>query len=137
MSSEKFLKLGEKATSFYDPTTRWGIAGNKIVPILPAQLKSPRIKRFISGGGLTYATKEEYKEYLASLSKPIKKEEEVKEETKKEETKPTDINQMTKAQLYDYIKESGWDQEDIDEGLALTKKEEILNFIQETEANYE
>lgn len=144
MSSEKYLKLGDKATSFFDPATRWGISGSKVKPILPAQLKSPRIKRFVTGGGLVYATKEEYKEYLALVEKnkkpesPVKTEKKEKEtEDKKTEDKPKELSEMTKKELFEYIENSGWDQEDIDEGLALSKKEEILNFIQETEAEYE
>lgn len=133
--TEKYIKLGEKATSFFDPTTRWGIFGEQIKPIPSAFLKSPRLKRFVSGGGLVIVSKEEYKEYLASLEeKPVKKEVK-KEEVKKEE--PKELTDMTKKELYAYIENSGWDEEDIQKGKEISLKEELLNFITETEAQYE
>lgn len=131
---QKYLKLGEKASSFFDPITRLKLINNMVIEALPIQLKSPRVKRFIQGGGLSYATKEEYNEYQATLSKPVKAKTKVE---KVEEPKEKGLNDMTKAEIYDYIKNSGWDAEDIETGLAIDKKSDLLDFVKNTEAAYE
>lgn len=129
---EKYIKLGEKASSFFDPITRFGISGKQVKEIFPSQLKNPRIKRFIQGGGLVYATKEEFKEYEASL-----KNQAVPVKTKVEaETPKKDLEGMTKNELYDYVKKSGWEESDIETALAIEKKSDLLSYIKETESLY-
>ena len=129
---EKYIKLGEKASSFYDPTTRFAIANGQVKVVTNAVLKSPRIKRFLKGGGLMLTTKEEYNEYMASI-KP-EKEQVVKAEVEVEK-KP--FEEMTIKELHEYIKNSGWEQEDIDAGLEIKKKADIIEFIETTEIEYE
>lgn len=133
----KYLKLGEKATSFYDPTTKFLLTNNQVKEVLPFQLKSPRLKRFLQGGGLVFATKEEFKEFQASSEKP--KPVEKVEEKVEEKTEPTKkpLEEMTKAELYDHIKASGWEKEDVDAGLAIDKKADLLEYVKTTESAYE
>ena len=134
---EKYIALGEKATTFYDPQIKFGLVLGEIKPILPGQLKSPRVRRFLKGGGLTLVGKEEYKEYLASIQIPTKTEE-VKVDTEETKDKPErDLTSMTVNQLKDLIKNSGWDSDDIEEGLAKSKKADLIEFIEETELAYE
>lgn len=129
---EKYLKLGEKASSFYDPTSRFGIVNQEVKVVTNAVLKSPRVKRFLKGGGLTFATKEEYNEYTASMA-PAMKEKVVVEEKVEKKT----LKDMTIAELQEHIKVSGWEQEDIDKGLSIKKKDDIIEFIEITEIEYE
>ena len=132
----KYLKLGEKATCFYDPQTRFGISGNQVKEVLPYVLKSPRVKRFITGGGLVVVSKEEYKEYLAKTQKTTEKP--IEEAVVQKEEKVKLFPDMTKADLYDWIKnKSNWQPEDIEEGLGKTNKAHILEFIEETNEAYE
>ncbi len=133
--SEKYLKLGEKSNSFFDPQTGFGLAKGEIKGIVPAYLKSPRIRRFLKGGGLQYASKEEYNEYVAKST--------AKTQVKKtktlevEETEKLELEDMTKKQLIVHIEGLGWHEDDIEEAKSKKTKAEIIEFIKETESEYE
>jgi hypothetical protein len=130
---EKYITLGEKATTFFDPDTKINLVGKEVKKVLAAQLKSPRVKRFLKGGGLVLVGKEEYKEYLASIEKSkvtLKNEE---EDTKAEKT----LQEMSIKELKAHIEKSGWEQKDIDDGLQLVKKADLIEFIEQTSASYE
>lgn len=128
--SEKYLKLGENASSFYDPQTGFGLVPGEVKPIVPAYLKVARIRRFLKGGGLTYASKEEYNEYLASLKAKTKP------KIKETEKPDNDLGSMKLSELKEYVSDLGWDSEDIEKAQEFTKKADLISFIEETEAQY-
>lgn len=140
---EKYIALGEKASTFFDPVTKLNLVGNEIKPIVQAFLKSPRVKRFLKGGGLTLVGKEEYKEYLASQKEgKVKKaqtegDDEDDDEGDDEGTEKKAFENMSIKQLKTHIEKSGWEKEDIEAGLELTKKAELIEYIKKTETSYE
>jgi len=61
----KYLALGKKAGSFWDPTTKLNITGNEVVKV-PAVLLSTsgKIKRAIAGGHLVHKDLEAYENFV-------------------------------------------------------------------------
>lgn len=62
MADFKYLKLGAKASSFYDMATGLKISGDEIVKVHPKYLLSKRTSRAIQGGHLVYANEGDYAE---------------------------------------------------------------------------
>lgn len=57
----KYLKLGDKASSFYDMATGLQISGKEIVKVSETYIVQGRkTKNALAGGHLVYATEEEY-----------------------------------------------------------------------------
>jgi len=125
----RYLKLGEKSNSFYDPQTGFGLSGNEIKEITPAFLRSPRIARFLKGGGLQHAHKEEYNEYMASLKGEV-----ITESPEKSED---ELEDMTVAELKNYVTDLKWEEEDVEKAQSIKRKSELIDFIRKTEALYE
>lgn len=66
-----YLKLGSKATTFYDMATGLQISNKEVVEVNEQYInKGRRTKRAIQGGHVTYATKEEYEKYKGKTSSP-------------------------------------------------------------------
>lgn len=131
MAIKRYVKLGESANSFYDPQTGLSLIPGEIKEVLPIWLQSPRVKRFLKGGGLSNSSKEEYNEYLNSLKSP--KEAEVENEV----TEENPLKQKTMAELKEYVTTLNWSDEDVEAAQEFKKKSQLLTFIEETEAQYE
>ncbi len=138
--AEKYVKLGEKANSFYDPSTGLSLVPNEVKEVPGSFLRSQRTRRFLKGGGIAYASKEEFNEYQAKLKPQVKKlagdPGEPKGITKTPEPS-IDLGELTKAGLIEHIEEQGWDEEDVAKAKAIKKKADLIEFIQDTEAQYE
>ena len=134
--TEKYVKLGEKANSFFDPQTGFSLVPGEIKLVPNSYLRTQRARRFLKGGGITYSSKEEYNEYQDSLRIIPAYKVEAKA-VDKEENPEVPLDEMTKASLIEHVEKSGWDQADIDEAKSIKKKAELLDFIKETEKLYE
>lgn len=62
-----YVKLGGKASIFFDPSTGLKVTGKKIVKITGNGKFSKKIDQAIKGGHLEKVSKTEYEEYLESL----------------------------------------------------------------------
>lgn len=59
-----YLKLGPKATTFYDMATGLQVSNKEIIEVNPKYIsRGRRTSRAIQGGHLVYSTKEEYEAY--------------------------------------------------------------------------
>ena len=59
-----YVKLGEKAESFYDPTTGTLVSKHEVVILTDKAKFSNKIKKAIAGGHLVSATKQDYEDYI-------------------------------------------------------------------------
>ena len=155
----KYIKLGEKANSFYDPTTGLSLVPGEVKEVPNTFLTTMRARRFLKGGGIYISSKEEFVEFeekkkmtfkkLAEKkaenekAKKKKEKEEAKkkeEEKKEEEPGPLKFEDMTKAALIEMIKEKDWEEEDIKKAKEIEasgKKADLIAFIKETDKLYE
>lgn len=124
----KYLKLGPKATVFYDPLSRILIRGTEIVAMKAVQ-KSKKLSQALNQGHVAWATELEYNQFLGEG--PVAKEME-KPENRLE----------AKDELYDLpnedflvmVKESGFTAK---EQKAIIKDEDPIKKYREIEATYE
>lgn len=56
----KYIKLGKKAESFYDPTSKTKVLKGRVVELNNSNKFSKRIQAALRGGHLEYATEEEF-----------------------------------------------------------------------------
>jgi hypothetical protein len=56
----KYVKLGDKAESFYDPFSKFSIVRKEVKELVGNSLKSNRVKSAIKGGHLVYASQVEF-----------------------------------------------------------------------------
>lgn len=147
--ANKIVKLGEKANSFYDPTTGLTLIPNEVKEVPNSFLRSQRARRFLKGGGIAYASKDELIEWQEAQKAKVKKmnfnqssvdlSNKVKESEKTDEpdTEVEELKKMTKAALIDYVKGLDWTEDDVEEAKSITKKADLIEFIRETEEEYE
>lgn len=65
----KYIKLGEKAISFYDAFSRLKLVNQEqVVELTAKQLKSPKVRRAIQTGHLTRSDEAGYEKYKAILN---------------------------------------------------------------------
>lgn len=69
----KYIKLGEKAEIFFDPTTRTKVLKGQIIKLEDKQKFSKKIAAAIGGGHLVYSTKEAYNDYMEDSSQATTK----------------------------------------------------------------
>lgn len=124
----KYLKLGLKASVFYDPSTQKKVLPGQIVKFSSKELKSERIINAITGHHLVQVEADELKEYQSANSAAEPKatkspEPELEEEDGDEE----ELSKLTVAQLIDRI-ETDYDLDD--EELARVKKLKKPELIQ-------
>jgi len=63
----RYLKLGEKASVFHDPTSNTTVKNKEIIEVDAEQLQSKRLIKAIKSGHLDYCEEKDYKKYLKSL----------------------------------------------------------------------
>jgi hypothetical protein len=56
----KYVKLGKKAESFYDPYSTLKVVGNQIVELNPKMQTSSRVRAALAGGHLVPVTQSEF-----------------------------------------------------------------------------
>jgi len=75
----EYIKLGDKALSFTDPTTHLKLRNDQVVKETKKMTQSKKYKAAKLGGHITRATEEEYNEYLEKVAKLKSKPEDVNE----------------------------------------------------------
>lgn len=140
----EYLKLGETASIFFDPTTKLLIRANEVVALssLPKSKKIGLAKR---SGHITSATKEEYEKFLATL--PAEKAEKFKvtvsKTTKKKgkseeddyEYNP-DLLKLTPDQFRERVEEEGFLDEDIAKFDGMTDIKAMIKLFDEINKEY-
>ena len=132
----KYVKLGDKAESFYDPTTKTKVLKNQVVKLEGKGKFSKKITAALAGGHLVNCTEEDYKDFLsdsgaeaqvASTQKDWKEEFDISDEKA--------LSALTKAQLVELAKYHETETED-SELNSMNKKElveEVLSLVDEDE----
>ena len=67
MAEVKYLKLGEKAESFFDPSTSLKLSKGKVVRMTQEMKISNRVKKALKGGHIEYATEEDFDKTVMDL----------------------------------------------------------------------
>lgn len=118
----KYAKLGDKATSFSDPTSRLVLKNKDVVELSAKHLSSKRVKKAINGGHLSLTDKEEYEDFLsAQESKGSTKE---KEEDTIEDVEDIETVDYSKSTEKDIKKALTTNQDLINNIVAITENEE-------------
>lgn len=127
MAKSKHVKLGEKASLFYDPTSDLKVTPGKAVELSAQHKMSKRVVKAIKSGHLDYVDSEELQELdVVSLKKAPAKQEAAKEEEEEELTE-NKLSKMKKSELVALAKdyETGFTEEEIKD----MKKEEIIDAL--------
>lgn len=67
-----YVKLGDKAESFYDPFSELSLAGKEVKVITPKMEASLRVKAALSGGHLSRASEHDYNVFIGKV--PVEEE---------------------------------------------------------------
>lgn len=132
-TKKKYVKLGEKASSYFDPTTRMQVAPGEAVEIELKHRQSKRFVRALKSGHLDYVDSDEVNELTVVNAKAESKKVE-KETNWKDEVEMTEKGLMAlklaqlKELALDKIKaDPDWDMTEAEIGES-TKKE-LVEFI--------
>jgi len=93
----KYLKLGSKASTFFDPYSRLNISGNEVVELNPKQIKSDFVKKSLAGGHLSVATEAEFLKFKGIDKIP---------EKPKEKKEPGKFDDLTEEELQKYYEDN-------------------------------
>lgn len=130
----KYLKLGEKATMFYDPASRVLIRGTEVVAVKAVQ-KTKKLAQALSQGHISWATEEDYNEFLGTKGKAKEFEKpENRLETKEELTEKDPLYDMEEEEFEAMVKDSGFETKD---QKAILKAKDKVKKFREIEAHYE
>lgn len=129
MAKSKHVKLGEKASLFYDPTSGLKVTPNKAVELSAQHKMSKRVTKAIKSGHLDYVDSEELKELeVVSLEKaPAKQEAKTEATDGDDELSEAKLSKMKKAELLELAKdyETGYSEEELGD----MKKDEIIDAL--------
>jgi hypothetical protein len=142
-----YLKLGEKASSFYDSTSKLLIRGLEVVA-LPSMPKSKKVTVARNGGHIVIATKTDYLNYISTTKGAVVEEEKVTVEIEEEAPKlnlikvPKSLKKGEQAELNrlleglktldevaEHFKLGGWDDSDVESLLTLPADSPIADVI--------
>lgn len=139
----KYLKLGEKATMFFDPASRIQIRGTEVVALKAVQ-KTKKVAQALSGGHLAWATEEEYQKFLEikGKGKDFKKPENrledkspgMGDDSSKVGNTSDPLELMDDEEFEKHVKESGFDERD---QKAILKAKNRVKKFHEIESHYE
>lgn len=120
----KYLKLGEKASIFFDPTTRLLIRGKEVIA-LKAIPKSKKLSIALNQGHVVNATEEEYEAFLAGNEAEAKT---------TEEGYIDPLSELSDADFKKAVKESGFTATD---QKFILKAEDKVKAYRDIEKTYE
>ncbi len=138
----KYIKLGEKAEIFFDPTTRTKVLKGQIIKLEDKQKFSKKISAAIGGGHLVYSTKEAYNDYMEDLAskddtKVFQKEEDnwLEAWVEANELSEKTLKPLKHEKLVELAKhfESEFSDEDLKDSTKAELIEEILDLNSEEE----
>lgn len=127
----KYVRLGAKAESFYDPTTKTKVLKNQVVKLEGMGKFSKKITAALAGGHLVNCSEEDYKDFLSdSGAKPEPK----NQKDWKEEFDITDekaLEGLTKAKLIELAKYHETETEDAELNTMNKRElvEEVLSLV--------
>jgi hypothetical protein len=125
----KFVKLGEHASVFSDPTSGLLVIGDEVHQLETKHERSKKVKVAIQGGHLVHATEDEFKRFTKG-EKVVAKKEPVKNEKS--------IDEMDLTELQEWVvKESGWDKADKKKVVDIKTVEELLPLVKKINEDYE
>ena len=106
-----FLKLGEHASMFFDPTSMVKILPGQVVAVNAKQQQSKKLKKAKNAGHVIVATADEYEDYLAGVKEKAAP-------ASEEDTEEVDIYSMKKSALVKHASEvlaDDYSKEDLNE----------------------
>ena len=115
MATTKYLKLGDKAQSFYDASTKTQVAKGEVIEFTPERQNSKRIQRAVKAGHLDWTE--------APTTKTLPKELEVNEPEEIDWYTREELENMKLSQLKKIASEN-----DLEFGGKITK-EELISMI--------
>jgi len=133
----KYLKLGEKASMFFDPFTQIKVISNQVLAI-DRMPKSKKISVALGAGHLVLATESEYNAYLKKVGKTVedappmeivipKKADPIKDE----------LLGMTREEFVAHVKGQGFQKKDTKAVLDIEDPEEAVKEFRRIEKTYE
>lgn len=127
----KYLKLGPKATSFFDPTTQVLIRNNEVIKLerLP---QSKKLTTALSQGHVVRASEEDY-ELFTSGKAPEK----TAEAPKKEEPKVDTRLEMPEEEWGEYVEKSGFLKKDKTKIYNAKSRADAIALYDEINKKYE
>jgi len=137
MAKSKYVKLGEKASMFYDPTTKLKVVPGQVVELSNDNLRSKRIIRAIKAGHLDHADSDDLEELtvitLKSLEAPTKAKAKDDDDDGDEEVTKISLMRFKKDELIERAMEEGseFSQEELDELKKDQLVDEILGLLEE------
>ena len=129
--ANKIVKLGEKASFFFDPTTRIQISVGEVVELTKASQYSKKIKKALNGGHLVQTSEEELEAFKNGTL--ISNRESEEDTNWLESFDPTDskaVNKLKVDQLKELIKFIS-DEEYEDDYFDDMKKVELITELEE------
>lgn len=127
----KYIKLGEKARSFADPTTLFRISGKQVKEVTAAVERSKKFMQAKKKGHLETATAEEYENFQKGIANSSS--------TNSEEKKvmsTDDLKNLKKDQIVDQILKD-FEQEKSKNQLSSMSKDELIEYYFECEEETE
>jgi hypothetical protein len=131
-----FLKLGEKASSFYDPTSGVNIRGHEVVKVNAKQMKSKKVIIALRNGHINKTDENAYKIYNGLLDAPIAAETSTADGDITTDPRYDDLMGMSKKDILDWMVTEGFDDEDVSKAEAIKDKTKRLEFILVAEKAY-
>ena len=125
----KYLKLGEKAGMFFDPTSQVLIRGSEVVKV-ERLMKTKKLVVALNQGHVINATEEEYTNFLngGPVKPPVVETPEITE---------AGLSEMTDAEFKAKVKKFGFVKKDKDAIFAIEDREEAIKLFKELSLKYE
>lgn len=97
MSNKRYVKLGSKALSFFDPVSRMILAVGEATTLTPDFRQSKRVTKALRSGHLEYVDRDELENY--TIVSGLEEETETPEAPAPKEPETTDTNWMDEFEL--------------------------------------
>lgn len=120
----KYLKLGEKASIFFDPTTRLLIRGKEVIALKAIQ-KSKKLSTALNQGHVVNATEEDFNNWIDGVETEVKA---------LEEGHIDPLSELSEADFKKTVKESGFTATD---QKFILKAENKVKAYRDIEKTYE
>ena len=126
----QYVKLGEKASMFYDPTTEVKVLPGQAVGVTNREKESKKFKRAIGAGHLERISKEEADELNLATVEANEKAKAKAENESNEAEEGRSLNKMSKAELIEKAVELDLGTEEELDGMS---KKELRAIISDAE----
>jgi hypothetical protein len=127
-----YLKLGEKAESFFDPISRLKITKGKVVK-LDSIPKTPKVLKALKNGHIEKTTEDDYSKMMKIAPAVV---EAPPAPTFNRTPDAEFLGTMKKEEIIAWAKTFGFDDDDM-ASLTELKKSDMIDFVLETYPNYD